>query len=81
MKLFLIFIAMIFLFAIISNFTDLVKEIKEGKHHYMNFVAPYLEGLMVEVKELSSKNSLPETVNQEFWDEWLIKTLEDNIFT
>ena len=49
----------------------LLKEIKSGILSYSNFVSPYLENLMSEIDELSSKSQLPDTVDVTFWDDFI----------
>jgi len=60
---------------------EFIKDVKLGKYHYGNHIGPLIDSLLDEVEELAAKSTLPEKVNQEFWDRWLIKTLEDNHFS
>ena len=55
---------------------DYLKEVKQGKLHYMNEVAPELEALMIEVEELSKKSRLPEKVDRKFWDNFIVSVIE-----
>ena len=58
----------------------LLKQIKNGELDYMTVVAPLLEDLMDEVEELSKKSKLPEKANRKFWDQWLVETIERELF-
>lgn len=54
---------------------QVLKEVKCGEHDYLTVVAPMLEDLMAEVEELTLASDLPEEVDQEFWDNWLERTV------
>ena len=56
---------------------DFLKEVKAGRLHYQDIVAPALDGLMDEIEELSKKSTLPKKVNRKYWDNFLIKTIEE----
>lgn len=58
---------------------EYIKKVKAGEFDYLSIVAPKLEELMDEVEELSLKSSLPEKVNRKYWDNWLIKIVEEEI--
>jgi len=53
-----------------------IKKIKAGKLNYKNDVAPLLEKLIEEVKQLAKKSNYPEKVNRKYWDNFLIKTID-----
>lgn len=53
--------------------------IKQGKHDYTTYVAPKLDGLMSEVEELTKKSLLPEKVDRKFWDNFIVKAVEDYV--
>jgi len=55
-------------------------DVKLGKLDYTTEVAPILEGLMEEVEQLSLISTLPEQADQKFWDNFLISTLEKELF-
>jgi len=55
-------------------------EIKLGKLDYQTKVAPELDNLICEVEELSLNSNLPEKVNRNFWDKFIINTLETYVF-
>ncbi|MDH3975237.1 MAG: nucleotidyltransferase domain-containing protein [Deltaproteobacteria bacterium] len=59
---------------------ELLKKVKEGKMDYMSEVAPLLEDLMDEVESLVAESSLPEKVDQKFWDDIICNTLEKELF-
>lgn len=58
---------------------DYLREVKQGKLHYMNEVAPKLEALMDEVEKLSEKSALPKKVDRKFWDNFIIDVIERNV--
>ena len=58
---------------------EYLKKVKQGKLHYINEVAPYLESLMSEIEILKNNSDLPEKPDRKFWDKFLIKTVEENI--
>lgn len=55
-------------------------EIKQGKMDYLTEVAPALESLMEEVEELSRCSTLPDHVDHRYWDSFICKVLEKNLF-
>lgn len=50
--------------------------IKQGKLDYQTVVAPELDLLIEEVEMLSSKSTLPEKVDRNFWDDFIINALD-----
>jgi hypothetical protein len=44
----------------------------------MNDVSPVLESLMDELRDLSISSSLPENVDREFWNQWLIDVYDNS---
>ena len=49
-------------------------DVKQGNLHYVHAgIGEKLEEIISEVEELSSKSSYPESVDQEFWNNWLIQ--------
>lgn len=54
-------------------------DIKNGKLDYRSEVSPHLESLMDEVEKLSQKSKLPAKANRKFWDQFIIKTIEDYV--
>lgn len=52
-----------------------LREVKEGKLDYTTVVAPALEALMDWIEKLAAESSLPDKVDREAWDEWLLRTL------
>ncbi len=51
--------------------------VKQGELDYTRVVAPYLEKVIEEVKELSLKSNLPEKADRKFWNQFIIKIMED----
>lgn len=58
---------------------EYLKEVKQGKHSF-KVVEPILENLLDEVETLSEKSDLPDEVDKVWWENFLIKTIEDSIF-
>lgn len=56
-----------------------LKKVKTNQLHYQKEVAPILDDLMEEVEELGNKSTLPEKVDRKFWDDFLIRIIEENI--
>jgi len=52
-----------------------LKAIKHGDYP-MNKVLPYLEDLMSEVEKLAEYSTLPDKPDKEFWDKFIVDTLE-----
>jgi hypothetical protein len=59
---------------------NLVRNIKEGALSFINFVSPLLETLTSEIDTLLQLSTLPDTVDQTFWNNWLVETLEKELF-
>lgn len=55
---------------------SLLKEIKLGCISFKE-VQPLLDNLMSEVETLSEKSKLPDKVNTDWWDKWLVKKIEE----
>jgi len=58
---------------------DYLKAVKEGKVDYLTDVAPTLDTLMDEVEELSAKSTLPEKVDRNYWNIFIINTMESYV--
>ena len=58
---------------------EFIKRVKAGEFDYLSVVAPKLEELMDEVEELSATSKLPEKVDRKYWDNWLIKVVDEAI--
>lgn len=54
--------------------------VKKGEWDYSSRVVPLLDSLMDEVEALSETSDLPLKADRKFWDQWLIQTLEKNLF-
>ncbi|GAG63249.1 unnamed protein product [marine sediment metagenome] len=55
------------------KYASLLREIKAGELDYTAKVAPLLEEMMDEVETLSKESDLPEKVDREFWDQFIMK--------
>lgn len=54
--------------------TEFLLDVKQGKLDFKTEVMPQLEGI-VKLVEIAAENStLPDTVNRDYWDKWLLKT-------
>ncbi len=51
---------------------DFIRKVKMGDISYKE-VAPMLDDLVDEVEDLAKKSALPDSVEDSFWDEFLIK--------
>lgn len=58
---------------------DYLKRVKTGMLDYTTEVAPVLENLLDELEELSSESSLPDNADRQFWDDFIISTLENYV--
>ena len=54
---------------------NFLRNVKLGKLHYKNEVADILEDLMAEIEILSEKSTLPETVDHDYWDQFLMEAV------
>ena len=57
--------------------TDFLFDVKMGKLDYVTEVAPVLEKLVDDVERLAEESDYPETVDREFWNNWLITVHRD----
>lgn len=55
---------------------DLVLKIKTGQLDYTTVVAPMLEGLMSEVEKLAQDSSLPQSVDRQYWDDFICEVYD-----
>jgi hypothetical protein len=53
--------------------------VKCGKVDYLTDAAPTLENLMGEVEDLSVKSTLPDKVNAEFWENFLMEVVTNEV--
>jgi predicted nucleotidyltransferase len=60
--------------------TEFVKDIKTGKINFIKVVSPLLENLTEEIDRLLEVSKLPEKVDEIFWNNWLVNTLEKELF-
>lgn len=51
-------------------------QVKKGELDYLSEVAPKLEMLMDEVESLSLKSHLPEQVDSQYWDNFIVETVQ-----
>lgn len=58
---------------------DFLKKVKLGEFDYTTVVAPKLEELMIDVEQLSSKSHFPKQVDCEFWDDFIIRSVGEQI--
>jgi hypothetical protein len=55
----------------------LVLQIKRGELDYKGVVAPMLEELMDKVEKLSQESSLPQSVDRQYWDDFICEVYDD----
>ena len=60
--------------------TDFLLATKKGELNFVNEVQPELENLMSEIEALSKASKLPEKVNRNYWDSWLLDKYNDYLF-
>lgn len=60
------------------TYADSLLRIKQGLVP-LETVHDYIDECLRSIEEIMSKSDLPETVDREFWDSWLLKTVEENI--
>lgn len=53
-----------------------IKGIKLGKFDFNSVVQPALADSIDDVEKLMAESNLPETVDKQYWDKWLIETIE-----
>jgi len=59
--------------------TPLLKEVKSGALPFLT-VATRLDNLLDELEELSASSTLPEKVDREYWDVWLVNVLKVRLY-
>lgn len=57
---------------------EFIKKVKYGELSY-NDIAPILEDLIDEIKDIKEKCSLPEESDKEFWNNWLYDIMQFRI--
>ena len=60
---------------------DFIKDIKAGKLDYKKEVAPLLETLIDGVKEEAEQSNYPKSVNRKYWDDFIIRELEMEMYS
>jgi hypothetical protein len=50
-----------------------------GRWNFKTVVQPVLEEDMNDVEILMESSSLPDEVDKEYWNEWLIKLMRENV--
>ena len=58
-----------------------LKDVKAGKFDYKTEVAPVLEGIIKQVKELAEESDYPESVDRNYWDSFIVKELEAKMYS
>lgn len=59
--------------------TDWLKAVKSGVLHFVKDVAPVLDNLMTELEQLSLASHLPAQVDRQYWDQWLLQTINEEV--
>lgn len=60
--------------------TEFLLATKKGELNFVNEVQPELENLMVKIESLCKVSKLPEKVNRNYWDKWLLSKYNDYLF-
>jgi len=56
-----------------------ILDVKLGKLDFNTVVRPKLENMLDEMEDKIEKSDLPETTDERYWKEWLLKTIEKNV--
>jgi len=54
-------------------------KVKKGELDFLTEVSPCLEDLMDEVEELAKISALPEKVDREYWDLFMVDVIKENL--
>ena len=57
---------------------EFLREVKSGKLDFIHVIQPELEFLMEEIEVLSKISTLPDKVNRNYWDQFIIESIEDH---
>lgn len=57
---------------------EFLLEVKQGKLDFLTVVSPALEQVIEEVEELAEKSKLPSKVDQNYWNNFLLKVYKDS---
>ncbi len=57
---------------------DYLRSVKLGERDYKTEVSPLLDEMLVEVEELALKSDLPERVDRQYWDDFLLNCVKDH---
>lgn len=60
---------------------DYLKKVKSGQVDYLTEALPYLESLMGDVELLSKESDLPEKVDRNYWDRFIIDVVKKHYFS
>lgn len=56
-----------------------VRNVKLGKYDFESIVQPTMENIMDDVEKLIETSDLPDEVDKEYWNNWLINLMQENI--
>mgnify|MGYP006282621243 CR=1 FL=1 len=59
--------------------TSFIMQVKTGQLDFKTEVSPVLEALVVEIEELTENSTLPEKIDQKYWNNWLVRVYEDEL--
>lgn len=57
--------------------TEFLLAVKKGELNFVNEVQPELERLIPEIEKLCETSKLPQKVDRNYWDSWLLQVYED----
>ncbi len=52
-------------------------DVKQGKLNFINDVQPVIDEVITEVETLAEKSTLPNKVDRDYWDRWLLQIYEE----
>jgi hypothetical protein len=58
---------------------EMLMKIKTGQLDFETVVSPMLDTLIKEVEELCANSTFPERVNREFWNDFILATVKNNM--
>lgn len=60
--------------------TKFLLQVKQGQLNFVEEVQPALDRAIQEIEGLAAMSTLPETVDREYWDNWLLGVYEEYLF-
>jgi len=57
--------------------TEFLLAVKTGQLNFVNEVQPELDSLIVKIEKMSAESSLPNKVDRNYWDQWLLNVYRE----